>query len=76
MNRWIFSWSLLYDDSKYFVCPVNAYPDGTIYLGQPHIHAGWQIRQGYKEGCYAALRVPAFDETADSIRAKLEADKP
>ncbi len=58
--EWITDWSGIGDKTDYIVCPINARPDGILYLGQPTGRMlGWQVKR-LMERCYAALEAPIF----------------
>lgn len=60
-SAWITDWAFIVDDKDYIVCPINARPDKSLYLGQPTgVLKGWEVARLMK-GCYAALICPAFN---------------
>lgn len=59
-DHWyITDWKEVTDDEQYVVFPINARGDKSLYLGQPSVMKGWQVKR-LRERCYAALPMPPF----------------
>lgn len=59
-NGYITNWSEIDPGRSYIVFPING-RKGDYHLGRPISERGWQIKQTYFEGGYAALPMPPWD---------------